>query len=234
MAVVQKRRLSLEPSVEVPCTVKSPVFLNLGGGDESQFRSSSGNGTSGCQVIDVHIPAPIPERIQYIRFQNHYTYVVTIKFRSREPLGRMEPDASPWQLCVKNLQLMPNCHCERGGQDWITLGEKLFLNKLERVVQLRVVLRQPSPHWRAFGIRELQCFTVHETDGTVPIQNQKIGVGNETDSEPVSERMERMLELGTKVKRMLARERREHSSDIVTLRQTDPSQPYEVNLLSYS
>ena len=54
------------------------------------------------------------------------------------------------------------------------------------------------------------------------------------DLEPVLEGMDRMLELGTEVKRTLARERRERSSDIVTLRQTDPSQPYEVNLLSYS
>jgi hypothetical protein len=64
-------------------------------------------------------------------------------------------------------------------------------------------------------------------DGTVPIQNQKIGVGNETDLKPVSERMEQMLEPGTKAKGMLAYERREHSSDLVILRQTDPSLPEE-------
>ena len=236
MAVVQKRRPSLESRLEVFCTVNPPVFLTVGGGDESQSHSSSGSGTSGCQVIDVHIRAPIPEKIQYIRFQNHYTYMVTIKFRSREPLGYLEPDSDPWQLCVKNLRLMPNCHCEQGGQDWVTLGEKLFLNRLEKVVQLRVILRQPSPHWRAFGIRELQCFPTPKADDIVlnPIQNQKIGVGNETDLEPVSERMEKMLELGTEAKSRLVHERREHYSDPVTLRQTDPSVPYELNLLSYS
>ena len=232
MAVVQSSLQNLDSRLEVSCIVNSPVFLTVVGGDDSHSHSSSGSGTSGCQVIDIHIDNSIPDKIQYISFQNHYTYMVTIKFRSRAPLGYLESDSNTWQLCVNNLRLMPNCHCEQGGQERVTLSEKQFLNNLEKVVQLRVILRQPSPHWRAFGIRELQCFS--EADDVLdPIQKKRIEVGNETDLEPVSERMGKMLELGTEVKSKQAHER-EHRCDPVTLRQTDPSLAYEVNLLSYS
>ena len=32
---------------------------------------------------------------------------------------------------------------------------------LSNVVMMRLILKQPSPHWNSFGIEELQCFSSH-------------------------------------------------------------------------
>ena len=37
-------------------------------------------------------------------------------------------------------------------ENWVTLPREDFTTKVENVARLRVLLKQPSPHWSDFGI----------------------------------------------------------------------------------
>lgn len=48
---------------------------------------------------------------------------------------------------------MPNPHTlGRSSENGVTLLADTFLHKVENLTRLRVILRQPSPHWGDFGI----------------------------------------------------------------------------------
>ena len=222
----------IDPSLEVPCTIKPPVSLTATTTDDRSHvctslgpDSGSIRTPSGCQVIDVHMHSPTTESIQYITFQNYYTYSVTIKFQTRPVLGKRQ---SGWKTCVKDLKLMPNCHCEQGSQGGVILSEKQFLNSLDGVTQLRIILKQPSPHWREFGIRNLRCFLKPKPiPGNQEPNTGNMGIRLSTESgtlEQVSERMEKLLELGCSTTR--------NENDATHSRTNKLS--YEINLLSYT
>ena len=50
---------------------------------------------------------------------------------------------------------MSHPHCEDGGQDYVLLDSF----KPITASKLYVVLKQPSPHWIKFGLKDLKCFT---------------------------------------------------------------------------
>ncbi|XP_037087881.1 nicolin-1-like [Pollicipes pollicipes] len=60
-----------------------------------------------------------------------------------------------WQLSVRDRTIMPNPLYETGSQDWVTISRKESLVDWRDVVRLRLLLRQPAPHWRAFRLDEL-------------------------------------------------------------------------------
>ena len=242
----QKR---IDPNLEVSCAIKPAVYLTVsttgggGGADSCTLDSAHGirNGVrpSGCQVVDVHIHSPVPEMIEYITFRNYYTHSITILFRSKA-LSKEYSDntgTKSWRLCVRDFQLMKNCHCAQGGQNWVILSQKQFLNNLTNVKQLRMILKQPSPHWREFGIRDFRCFRKAEPK-SIPLCTGRMGMGpqqeQDTTVEHMCAKMERMLDIGSKV-RTAEKLKQQATDGLATLSPItkDPKLPYELNLLSY-
>ena len=123
---------------------------------------------SGCQVVDVEFRPPIPEIIGCVTFQNHYTHSLTLKYWSKRSgqISNLKPDhpapGGEWRVGIRNLQLMPNCHCERGSQSLVILNKAHFMAPLENVSRLRLILRQPSPDWIQFGVKDLNCYSVSD------------------------------------------------------------------------
>ncbi len=180
---------------------------------------------SGCQVIDVTVHSPAPHRIDFISFQNYYTYCITIRCSRKDSQTGGHHQVSPWQPCIKDLQLMPNCHCEQGGQNWVVLRGADSMTALEDVSHLRLILRQPSPHWREFGVREIKCFTrgKDSAKGGSPAQTGQEGYAPQgrDQLECISDRMQGLLGQGP---RALDSGRAGGQQEL----------PYEVNLLSYT
>lgn len=141
---------------------------------------------SGCQVIDVEFPSPLPETIGCLTFQNHYTHTLTLKFWQGQ-FSNLK-SVSKWRTCISKLQLMPNCHYEQGSQNVVVLNRAHFTAPLENVGCLRLILRQPSPDWNQFGIGDLKCYS-----DPIPLHwNTTSGNENFTSSE----RMEQILQNG--------------------------------------
>ncbi len=96
--------------------------------------------------------------------------------------------------------------------------------ELDDVTDLRLILRQPSPHWREFGVREVKCFAVTGDDPSEEEGPHVTGLPPSTSRlEMIAGRLRDMQGLGV-----------EHcvSSDGGGSQHT--KLPYEVNLLSYT
>lgn len=128
--------------MELSCAVKPPVFVTLKDVDGALRQPPR------VAILDVSLKHP--SNITCITFRNHYTHSVTVRY-----IKEGEPH---WRLCTKNMELMKSCHCEQGAESFVTLDSEHFLSPMERVKHLRLILRQPSPHWREFGVKQLCCF----------------------------------------------------------------------------
>ena len=237
----------IDPNLEVSCSVKPAVYLTVnpvagvGGAHSGAVGLNLGNGLrSGCQVVDVHIHNPIPETIEYVTFRNYYTHAITIQFRAKD-VSSGYSSTDPWQLCVRDFQLMPNCHCEQGAQNWVVLSKKQFLNDPGNVIQLRMILKQPSPHWKEFGIREFQCFQKPKAKSIPPLAGRTgTEIRQELESrhstlEHIAVNMERLLDIGCRAQ-TAENSKWEATDGLPSMLPTtkDPTLPYEVNLLSYT
>ena len=241
--LIQER---IDPNLEVSCSVKPAVYLTVNpvagvGGAHSGTVELSG-ARSGCQVVDVHIHNPIPETIEYVTFRNYYTYSITIQFRAKDVSGRVSGiNTDPWQLCIRDFQLMPNCHCEQGAQDWVVLSKKQFLNNLDDVTVLRMILKQPSPHWKEFGIQEFRCFQKPKSKplpphpGRTGTETQKELESRHNTLEHITANMERLLDIGYRAQ-TAENLKQQATNGLPSMPPItkDPTLPYEVNLLSYT
>lgn len=136
-------------------------------GEDSLLRSSLrspvslpiGDNNSGCKVIDLNFHGATVH-IGEISFVNNYTAYITVKFRKRSLSGFPDqPRQGPvWQTLVPKTRLMPDPHCENGGQDFRVFSPSQMLCDPEDVTGLRFICKQPSPHWRVFGIDDLRCY----------------------------------------------------------------------------
>ena len=239
-------QMRIDPNLEVSCAVKPAVYLTVstsggvGGADSGTAHGiRSKLRPSGCQVVDVHIHSPAPDMIEYITFRNYYTHSITILFRSKDLSNDYSDDTGTksWRLCVRDFQLMKNCHCAQGGQNWVILNQKHFLNNPTNVKQLRMILKQPSPHWREFGIRDFRCFQKAEPK-SILLCTRRMGMGpqqeQDTTVEHMCTKMERMLDIGSKV-RTAEKLKQQGTGGLTTMSPItkDPKLPYELNLLSY-
>ena len=108
---------------------------------------------------------------------------------------------------------MPNCHCERGSQSLVVLNKAHFLASLENVISLRLILRQPSPEWNQFGIRDLKIYSVAN-----PFHQN----GN-TGTRPTfmsSDGMEQVLQNGLRTDADMESGQDRHPYDVATLSYT--------------
>ncbi|XP_020645276.3 nicolin-1 [Pogona vitticeps] len=134
-----------------PCTVKSPVALQVG-----DMRTELGR--PGVLVVDVVLPHSQTVDLHEIVFKNYYTAFLTLRVQRRNPADGGEESPSKWVTCLRNYRLMPNPHTEEGSQDYFSLSRHQMLCDVDRVAAMRFILRQPSPVWLHFTIEELQLF----------------------------------------------------------------------------
>ncbi|XP_051060334.1 nicolin-1 isoform X2 [Phodopus roborovskii] len=131
--------------VLVPCHVKSTVALQVG-----DMRTSQGR--PGVLVVDVTFPNVAP--FEEITFKNYYTAFLSIRVRHHTTLHT----PSKWVTCLRDYCLMPDPHSEEGAQEYVSLFKHQMLCDMTRVLELRLILRQPSPLWLSFTVEELQIY----------------------------------------------------------------------------
>nr|XP_020029090.1 nicolin-1 isoform X3 [Castor canadensis] len=131
--------------VSVPCHVKGTVALQVG-----DVRTSQGR--PGVLVIDVTFPSVAP--FEEITFKNYYTAFLSIRVRQHTTMHT----SSKWVTCLRDYCLMPDPHSEEGAQDYVSLFKHQMLCDMAKVLELRLILRQPSPLWLSFTVEELQIY----------------------------------------------------------------------------
>lgn len=60
-----------------------------------------------------------------------------------------------WKVCLKNFVLMPSPHCEEGSQSAFIIKTEQMICPIKDAILVRLVLRQPSPHWLNFSVENL-------------------------------------------------------------------------------
>ncbi len=99
---------------------------------------------SGCRSFDVLFRKPFPNW-NAIQFNNKNTYSISILSQSKI--------CTSWKALLLDYLLLSNPHSVgRSSENWVTLLREDFMNTVENVARLRILLRQPSPHWSEFGI----------------------------------------------------------------------------------
>ncbi|XP_060096074.1 aminomethyltransferase, mitochondrial-like isoform X2 [Heteronotia binoei] len=132
-----------------PCTIKSPVMLQVG-----DMRTELGR--PGVAVIDVILPHS--QTIDEIVFKNYYTAFLSLRVLRQSSTDGGDERPSKWVTCLRNYCLMPHPHTEEGSQDYFSVSRHQMLCDMDRVAAIRLILRQPSPVWLHFSIEELQLF----------------------------------------------------------------------------
>ena len=60
-----------------------------------------------------------------------------------------------WVVSIQNRELMPDPHSEFGSLDDVIITSSESLVPMHDITALRFLLRQPSPHWKNFGIEDI-------------------------------------------------------------------------------
>eukprot|EP00106_Octopus_bimaculoides_P010968 XP_014778410.1 PREDICTED: nicolin-1-like isoform X2 [Octopus bimaculoides] len=68
------------------------------------------------------------------------------------------PDSKVWKTCLRKYPLMPAPHCEIGSESNFVIGKKQLICELTNVVELKLILLQPSPVWIDFSLEDIKLF----------------------------------------------------------------------------
>lgn len=131
----------------VACTVKSPIALQIGDTKTDTARP-------GVYIIDVTLPFGKSVDIEELCFKNFYTAFLTVCLQRRGP-GEQEGPAQ-WVTCLRDHPLMASPHTEEGSQDYYSIHRLQMLEEPDKVVLLRLILRQPSSAWMSFTLEEIR------------------------------------------------------------------------------
>ncbi|XP_028296765.1 nicolin-1-like isoform X1 [Gouania willdenowi] len=131
----------------VSCSIKPAVHLHIGHAPSNAARS-------GVCVVDVHLPFGKPVNIERISFKNFYTASLSVRLLTKEPASLCK-----WLTAIRDVSLMENPHCEDGAQDYCSLIREQMLVEPDHVVQIRLILRQPSATWTTFDLEEINIYT---------------------------------------------------------------------------
>ncbi len=134
--------------IQVPCTISKPFTATT----IYQGRSLH----SGCKVLDVELNETCYP-LAAIKFRNYYTHTLSV-------LATME-EADTLYRVGEWMCMREGCHCETGGQSWHSIHH---LPTLTSVARLRLILRQPSPNWRDFGIRDITLYRYGNQEECAP------------------------------------------------------------------
>lgn len=136
------------------CIVKKPVLLKVGDQANDAFKS-------GVSVVDIIFPGTSAVGVGKLTFKNCYTASITIKLKTIDDVGN-----ETWKTAVKNFTLMPHPHFETGSQDHFTIFTD-SIKPSSQVRMMRLILKQPSPHWSNFGVEEVKCFPLDNRSNTM-------------------------------------------------------------------
>ena len=157
--------------VKIPCLVQPTVAVTLPQsskitlpGHKKPSVDHAGTDTLKCLVFDVKFDQPAS--IDCIAFQNFYTSSVTIKWLAAD--SQKTSAIEHWKVCLLNFELMKNCHCEQGSQDVVVFGPDHIGCELRGVGKLRVIMKQPSCHWREYGVHGFSCYSLTSSDVSNP------------------------------------------------------------------
>ncbi|XP_065830364.1 nicolin-1-like isoform X1 [Oscarella lobularis] len=180
------------------------------------YAISLGDSGSGCAAIDVSVRGE-PVEIDSISFRNFYTASVTVKVRTMEEKSR---DEVPYKTLVKNFILMPQPHCEQGGQNFyrITPSQMLFCPK--NVLEVRLIMHQPSHCWANFGLNEIEFNTPSQ-------EPEKAQAGASSSSLTREEIQTQLSEMSSMLDQI-------RISDQLVIGRFDVNGTYDLNLLSYT
>ncbi|PAA57899.1 hypothetical protein BOX15_Mlig033480g3, partial [Macrostomum lignano] len=155
------------------------VPLNVGPPHPCQLEGVKQT-ASGCIIKEVTFIGVGRVDIDEIRFRNCHTGFISIRVRyAQQPQHPPPPPsassggrrsaaaaaaaASPgeWRTCLHRRRLMPDPHSELGGLAQFRFGQPDWQAPVTGVAAVRLVLMQPSPVWREFGIEALQIVRRH-------------------------------------------------------------------------
>nr|XP_044992729.1 nicolin-1 isoform X1 [Jaculus jaculus] len=211
--------------VLVPCHVKSTVALQVG-----DVRTSQGR--PGVLVIDVTFPGVAPFELQEITFKNYYTAFLSIRVRQQSSM--LTP--GKWVTCLRDYCLMPDPHSEEGAQEYVSLFKHQMLCDMARVLELRLILRQPSPLWVSFTLEELQIY--QQGPKVSPAVNFPKWLSHPVPSEqpaPLHEGLPDPSRVSSEVQQMWALTEMIRASHTSTrIGRFDVDGCYDLNLLSYT
>jgi len=117
-----------------------------------------------ASYMDITFPPNL--NLDYLMFQNHYTGFITVKQvfpkQHQDLSAGRKSDAYLYVTVLKKYKLMQNPHFENEAQNWHIIPTKLFNNKFipDELKQLRIYLTQPSPSWKEFKLKHVQCFSI--------------------------------------------------------------------------
>ena len=168
-------------------------------------------------------------------------YVITVLYQSSEPRVSTQDHTiattrshvhssgrGEWKVGVAKHVLVPSCHCDLpDAQKWVELGQSAFQGKLVNVVRFRLILRQPSPHWRQFGIQNFSCYHHDSSAATTHLSV----VSREHEGCGLAGTMERLLEVGRRAHSGLKSEEEKDCRSLGS-QHLYKRQPYQLNLLS--
>jgi len=205
------------------CIVKKPVFLKVGDSTNDIFKS-------GVSVIDIIFPGNSNVQLGKLIFKNSYTASITVKLKVLDDVG-----SEMWKTAVKNFTLMPHPHFETGSQDRFTIFTNEIIKPSCKVIMVRLILKQPSPHWSNFSIEEIKCFPLASTSNTmVPGWLQSVeclsqpainSAQNCPNSNNVASNIQQLWAMVQELK---------SSKHNTTIGRFDIDGSYDINLLSYT
>ncbi|XP_066285150.1 nicolin-1-like isoform X1 [Branchiostoma lanceolatum] len=141
------------------CSIRNPHPITIGD-PRAEF-------SSGCAVVDLTFPSTKSVDIGEITFKNNYTALLSIKLKVREENEKegeepAETDGETtltWVTGLKNVQLMPEPHCEDRAQSYFRIKREQLLVPPDNVLSVRLVLQQPSPVWLSFGLDDIKFYS---------------------------------------------------------------------------
>lgn len=193
--------------------------------------------SSGCTIFSVTFPKTAYVEVDEIHFRNYYVAYLTILAR-KHGSGKAE-DRREWRACLRSKQLMPLPHCEQGSEDYFVIRAQDCLFPLTNIVELRFVLRQPSPVWKEFKVEELQLFKAvaggGSKDVSLPAWISELGSAKEEDGDRQLKGVTSVVELSKQVQQLWAlTEQANTSQTSACLGRYDIDGCYDINLLSYN
>jgi hypothetical protein len=112
--------------------------------------------------IEVTLPAGC--RLSMILLQNHYTSSISIKQRLDSP--------TKFVTVLKDYRLMTFPHFENDAQNWHIIPVTQFNSKFNQLQckVVRVYLKQLSPNWVDYNIKNIKCFSVVEAPRSTKVE----------------------------------------------------------------
>ncbi|XP_020615631.1 nicolin-1-like [Orbicella faveolata] len=231
---VEVGKLSFKNSYTASITVKLKILDLLG---SERWKTAIKNYTL---MPHPHFETGSQDCFMLFTCANQVSTLYNIRLPVLESLLMFNADllgSERWKTAIKNYTLMPHPHFETGSQDCFMLFT--CANQTDepppQVIMLRLILRQPSPHWSNFSIDEIKCFP-HSTVSSPLLKRclqnndcyDPFGIKspqNRPNSAGVASNIQELWAMTQEVKT---------SKQRATVGRFDVDRSYDINLLSYT